>query len=148
MPPLAAWMIRTGPLRAAATGCTYRAPSDLTSLSKDRFGVDVCQEKILKDIQENEGYEKLNARYRSLLQLTLNFYSSAMSQAGPKWLSRVCCRFRVSFLTAPDLDRWPLCRHRSKKRSKGRIRKERTGGLSRSHLRCLTHVTCLTSEIR
>lgn len=38
------------------------------------------QEKILKDIQENEGYEKLNARYRSLLQLTLNFYSSAMSQ--------------------------------------------------------------------
>eukprot|EP00435_Cladocopium_sp_Y103_P027069 s1441_g6.t1 len=80
VPPLAAWMIRTGPLQVAATGCTYHAPSELTSLLKDGNWVVVCQEKILKDIQENEGYDKLNGRYRSLLQLTLNFYSSAMSQ--------------------------------------------------------------------
>jgi len=42
------------------------------------------QDKILKDIEGHEGYDKLNLRYRSLLQLTLNFYSSAMSQAATK----------------------------------------------------------------
>ena len=35
----------------------------------------------MQDIEGHEGYTKLNGRYRSLLQLTLNFYSSAMSQA-------------------------------------------------------------------
>ncbi|CAK9116050.1 unnamed protein product [Durusdinium trenchii] len=40
------------------------------------------QEKICRDIEEHEGFDKLNGRYRSLLQLTLNFYSSAMSQVG------------------------------------------------------------------
>lgn len=42
---------------------------------------DSLQEKICRDIEEHEGFDKLNGRYRSLLQLTLNFYSSAMSQA-------------------------------------------------------------------
>ena len=38
------------------------------------------QEKILHDIEQHEGFEQLNSRYQSLLQLTLNFYSTAMSQ--------------------------------------------------------------------
>lgn len=38
------------------------------------------EDRIRQEIESSEGYDKLNSRFRCIMELTLNFYSNAMSQ--------------------------------------------------------------------